>query len=64
MCCRLQCQQKLMQRQKLMQENFKVNRALAEACRHNIEQYQCKVDNTHSDIKHVRMSRMVNTSIF
>lgn len=54
-----QCQQKLTQRQKLMQESYKINRALAESCRRNIEEYKCMMDREYNEMKHVRMSRVL-----
>ena len=42
-----------------MQESYKVNRALAEACRHDIEQYKCRPHQGDSEIKHIRMSRIL-----
>ncbi len=39
--CSLQCRDNLVRRQKMMQEDYKVNKGLAEMCKRDIKTYHC-----------------------
>ena len=52
-----QCQAKLVNRQKLMRENFKVNHGIADNCRDDIKKHHCLQDVSHT--KHGRMSQIL-----
>ena len=54
-----QCREKLVGRQQLMRENYKVNHGLSEACRHDIRHYQCLHTDHSITTKHGKLSLII-----
>lgn len=57
--CDVQCRDKLTARQKLMQEDYKVNRPLFDACHKDLRHYQCMKGEDVPEEKIGRMSHVL-----
>lgn len=55
----IQCRDKLTERQKLMQDDFKVNRPLFDACREDVRQYRCMKGDNVPEERFGRLSRIL-----
>lgn len=54
-----QCRHQLTRRQALMQEDFRINHALADSCRADIKQHRCLRSNPNTETRHGRLSTIL-----